>query len=76
MTANEIFDRIVAERRRQQVTHTGNTLADKIPDSMKVTILVEEIGEVAKAVQDKDRDNLREELVQVAALAVAWLTSL
>jgi hypothetical protein len=32
-------------------------------------------GEVARAVLDRSSENLRDELVQVAAVAVAWLES-
>jgi NTP pyrophosphatase (non-canonical NTP hydrolase) len=39
----------------------------------KLTILMEEVGEVARAILEHDVQNLREELTQVAALAVAWL---
>lgn len=37
------------------------------------TVLLEEVGEVARAVLERDRLNLRQELVQVAAVALAWL---
>lgn len=39
-------------------------------------ILAEEAGEVAHAVLEKDDENLKEELIQVAAVAVAWLESI
>lgn len=35
-------------------------------------ILMEEVGEVADAIIADDTDNLREELIQVAAVAVQW----
>lgn len=39
-----------------------------------LSILTEEVGEVARALNDdKDKDEIRKELVQVAAVAVAWL---
>ena len=41
-----------------------------------VTILTEEVGEVAKAILEKDIQNLREELIQVAAVAVAMVECL
>jgi len=37
--------------------------------------IVEEVGEVARALEDDD-SQLRVELVQVAAVAVAWLEAL
>lgn len=36
-----------------------------------MVILMEEVGEVARAIFDENPDNYREELVQVAAVAVA-----
>lgn len=40
------------------------------------TILSEEVGEAATEVLEKDIDNLRMELVQVAAVAVAWIEAI
>jgi NTP pyrophosphatase (non-canonical NTP hydrolase) len=37
------------------------------------SVLLEEAGEVARAVLEKDHDNLQVELVQVAAVCVKWL---
>jgi NTP pyrophosphatase (non-canonical NTP hydrolase) len=42
----------------------------------KVAILTEECGEVANAVLEGDWYNLKRELVQVAAVAAAWLESI
>lgn len=36
-------------------------------------ILFEEAGEVAKATLEHDEDNLKDEIIQVAAVCVAWL---
>ena len=41
-----------------------------------MAILTEEVGEVARAALEHDTDGLRLELVQVAAVAVAWLEAL
>lgn len=41
-------------------------------DEMWLTVLVEEIGECARAIQDEGADRLRAELVQVAAMAMRW----
>lgn len=41
--------------------------------AVKYVVLGEEYGEVGRAILEKDRINLVEELVQVAALAVKWL---
>ena len=47
-----------------------------VPPIVKVAVLTEETGEVARAVLDDDTADLIRELVQVAAVAVAWLESL
>lgn len=43
---------------------------------LKSIVLMEEVGEVAHAVLEYDMKNLREELIQVAAVAMAWLETL
>lgn len=72
-----IFCAIEDERCRQD-EKWGWTDSDKsiLPGwdvHAKVSVLLEEVGEVAKAVLEHDWDNLEEELVQVAAVAIAWL---
>lgn len=43
----------------------------------KLSVLLEEVGEVAKAInEDEGPERLREELVQVAAVAVKWVQTL
>lgn len=46
-------------------------------DDVRLAVLVEEVGEVARAILDRpgSRHGVRGELVQVAAVAVAWLES-
>ena len=44
-------------------------------DSTWLAILVEEVGEAAKAILEKDGDDLEKEIIQVAAVAVAWRES-
>lgn len=44
---------------------------------LKLTVLAEEFGEVARAILEKEgKDRLRAELIQVAAVAVAWAESI
>jgi hypothetical protein len=40
---------------------------------LRLAVLVEEVGEVARAVMEHDAGQVHTELVQVAAVAVAWL---
>ena len=42
------------------------------PDVMRLAALTEELGEVARAVHDHDRDGLADELAQLAGVALAW----
>lgn len=46
------------------------------PQGIWSAILTEEVGEVAKAVLDNDVENLKEELIQVAAVAASWYNCL
>jgi len=60
-----------------------NTCSDKeLTNQEKLVILVEEVGEVARAIlekhglaNDKHNADLNKELVQVAAVCVSWLVS-
>ena len=72
---------IRAERFRQEaLVEQGKfeyTCASSFLDSeSKFLILGEAVGEVARAVPEQDLANLKEELIQVAAVCVAWLESL
>lgn len=53
-------------------------LSDRMGEGEKFVILVEEIGEVARAMtyDEGDDEELREELLQVAAMAYAWYLSM
>ena len=45
----------------------------KLPDLMALSVLVEEVGEVAMAMNDcEGDDNLHAELIQVATVALRW----
>lgn len=69
---DSVLKDVKAERVRQNILWGRQ---DHNPDRW-LTILVEEVGEVAKAIQEGDKKNYREELVQVAAVAVAAIESL
>jgi hypothetical protein len=84
----DVFERIAQERvRQQELLRSGKiTFSCSSPivdDNRKLRVLTEEVGEVAEAIDalenknDRKRfDHLREELVQVAAVAVAWLEAM
>ena len=80
MTNDEILEAVLAERSRQHGLWArdhahghGDCSSPDVPPAVKVAVLAEEAGEVARAFLDGDRDSLRRELVQVAAVAWAWL---
>lgn len=81
----EIFQEITKERARQEKIHplpkikktdSADLMAvtQLIINSEFLSVLVEEIGEVAQALQG-DGD-LREELIQVASVSVRWLENI
>lgn len=78
----EIFAMIEAERERQERLHPMekqkknlsfdvHAVHTMLLSSELLAVLVEEIGEVASAVQGDG--SLKDELVQVASVAVRWL---
>ena len=71
MTREKIFE-LINEEREWQAKKWGGWEKEGI----ELQVLVEEVGEVAMAMLKGDRGNLKDELVQVAAVAVAWLEGL
>lgn len=83
MTQANIITEILAERKRQgekwNKRHAwgfGDCSHETVPTIVKSAVLAEECGEVAQAVLEKDPEQLKKELIQVAAVAVAWLESI
>jgi NTP pyrophosphatase (non-canonical NTP hydrolase) len=74
-----VYDEIRAERTCQDALAAagrwGGESVATISDDRRLRVLVEEVGEVARALEEGD-SQLRAELVQVAAVAVAWLEAL
>lgn len=80
MRREDVFKLITAERDRQSDRWSaphgwgqGDCSSPDVEPIVKVAVLTEEAGEVARAVLDSTDGDLRTELVQVAAVAVAWL---
>ncbi len=69
-----------AEIIKAEVKHgTNNTPRSKeMTDPERLVVLVEEVGEVARAItyDEGDKDALVGELLQVAAMAMAWVEGL
>lgn len=81
MESMDIYLEITSERLRQEGLKAAGkfkyTCADtEAPLTLKATVLGEEYGEVCRAILDNDPDALRTELIQLAAVAVAFLESL
>lgn len=77
-----IYEEIADERTRAHVKHGKNSMEDR-PwyDSTRLPILVEEVGEVARVLNEWTLGNINDieaqvcikaELIQVAAMAAAW----
>lgn len=80
MNRGTIYDLIDAERERQRAKFGSASIGgDAINNDKRIAIMAEELGEVAKAADalalrgGSYADELRAELVQVAACAVGWL---
>lgn len=83
MRREDVYDLIDAERERQREkwggSHEwgqGDCSSHDVATIVKAAVLTEECGEVARAVLDMNDDALRAELVEVAAVCVAWLEGL
>ena len=70
MTQHRIFGEIKQERKRQDLKF-GSQAGQS--DSKWAMIAGEEMGEIHRAILNLDKENLREEIVQLAAVCVAWL---
>lgn len=85
-----VLQHVVNERQRQmelfhQGKHTFTCSSRIVDDNRKLRVLVKEVGEVAEALDrveshkggnSQPHEDLRDELIQVAAVCVAWLESL
>lgn len=62
---HEVLHDVKRERMRQDVIHP-----QELSISERYVVLGEEVGEIARAIQINDTDNLYEELIQTAAECV------
>ena len=72
MSAENVYLAIQEERDRQNAKWGVKSL----PPTIWLPVLVEEVGEVARAIMEQDNQAMRGELVQVAAVCIAWLECL
>lgn len=80
-----IYDDIDRERQRAHAKHGASSIEGRpSADPGRLAILVEEVGEVARNLNDRRHNGttdadiaaLRAELIQVAAMAVGWISSI
>lgn len=72
---NRAMTKITLERLRQIEIWGEDDYPEFVPER-RLQVLVEEVGEVARALENSDDSNLYEELTQVAATALRWLEQL
>jgi NTP pyrophosphatase (non-canonical NTP hydrolase) len=83
----KVYMEVHAERQRAHAKHGATSIeARPFDDPARLPILVEEVGEVAAALNDHRHSaipndaallaSLRHELVQVAAVAVSWVDAI
>jgi NTP pyrophosphatase (non-canonical NTP hydrolase) len=70
-----VFAEVAAERERQDARFGAERILGQ-SRYLRVTVLMEEVGELARAVLEHDEDAIRAEAIQVAAVAVALVESL
>lgn len=68
MTQEKIIEEILKERKRQNELHPNNKLDNYLE------VLIEEVGEIAMALQGEG--NLQDELIQVASVCMRWIEEL
>lgn len=79
MNREEVLRLVFEERDRQNAAWPKQWKPGGASAPKKLAVLMEEVGEVAKEVLEYPADtnyDLRKELVQVAAVAIAWLESM
>ena len=74
MNKSQIINEIQIERNNQDHKWVGDQSNQSFP--FWLTILQEEIGEASMAFLDRNKDELRKELIQVVAVGQAMIESL
>ena len=77
------LERLIAAAEKRYIDNAGKLIAEQVNQVYKwgeqnhedghwMLILQEEVGEAAKAILEEE-DGVREELIQVAAVALSWI---
>ena len=70
-------EQIAAQRARNHVKWGARSIENRPSDYPGwLSTLGEEYGEVCRAIQDSNLENLRAELIDVAAVALMWIDSI
>lgn len=78
MNRAEILARISGARELADIKWERTSLAEPLAghsDYKIATILMEEVGEIARAIIENDNENLVDEIFDVLQVCVAWLES-
>lgn len=67
------LERVRQERLRDEGKFSHTCAQPDCPNHLRFAALMEEVGEVAHAHLEGDPDEMRKELIQVAAVCVAWV---
>ena len=70
------FSHIVMDLSAERIRQDMKWGEQNHDDDRWLAILTEELGEIARALNEHDDENRNEELVQVAAVCVAWLEAI
>lgn len=77
MITDEVLKDVYLERENQNIKWKREPGVWDRPPGIKYLVLGEEVGEVARALLENDStEHLYQELIQVAAVSVAWAESL
>lgn len=71
---------VQAEALRAHLRHGPRSMLRPKPNTLRLSILTEEVGEVARELNDAEssvnKDKLETELIQVAAMALTWVEAI
>ncbi len=72
-----VMDERVRQHEKWKDSEDGDCSSPNMDNLFRLGVLMEEVGEVAKALIERDDlAHVEEELVQVAAVCVAWIEGL
>jgi NTP pyrophosphatase (non-canonical NTP hydrolase) len=73
----ELYGEVIAARKKAHAKHAENSIESVDPASLQwVAILGEEFGEVCRALTYDGSTDLRAELIDVLAVASAWVDAI